>query len=164
VYPVVDEQQGALLRRKERTVNVFLAGIIQGSLVEATINSQDWREPIKRTLARHLPQADIYCHYTEHPNSITYALPEIRTTLTDGIDRAAGCDLLIAYVPSASMGTAIEMYDAYRGGAAVVAITPLAANWVIRAYSHRIVADMTGFDALAASGELSRLAEEHKTP
>lgn len=144
-------------------MNVFLAGIIQGSLVEATINNQDWREPIKQTLARHVPQAKVYCHYSEHPNSITYDLPEIRTTLADGIARAAACDLLIAYVPSASMGTAIEMYDAYRGGAAVVAVTPLAANWVIRAYSHRIVADVAAFDALAACGELTRLVEERRS-
>ena len=83
--------------------------------------------------------------------------------LADGLDRAAACDLLIAYVPSASMGTAIEMHEAYRGGALVVAITPLAANWVIRAYSHRIVADMAGFEALVASGELARLVEECKS-
>jgi len=144
-------------------VNVFLAGIIQGSLVEATINSQDWREPIKQTLARHVPQAEIYCHYSEHPNSITYGLPDICATLADGLDRAAACDLLIAYVPGASMGTAIEMHEAWRGGALVVAITPLAANWVIRAYSHRIVADMAAFDALAASGELARLVEERQS-
>ncbi len=141
-------------------MNVFLAGIIQGSLVEATITRQDWREPIKQTLARHLPGATVYCHYSEHPNSITYDLPEIRHTLADGIARAADCDLLIAYVPSASMGTAIEMYEAWRGGATVVTITPLAANWVIRAYSHQIVADMGAFEAFAADGGLARLIEE----
>ena len=141
-------------------MNVFLAGIIQGSLVEATITPQDWREPIKQTLARHLPGAEVYCHYSEHPNSITYDLPEIRGTLTDGINRAAACDLLIAYVPSASMGTAIEMYEAWSGGATVVTITPLAANWVIRAYSHHIVADMAAFEAFAADGGLARLIED----
>ena len=141
-------------------MNVFLAGIIQGSLVEATITPQDWREPIKQTLARHLPGAEVYCHYSEHPTSITYDLPEIRGTLTDGIARAAACDLLIAYVPSASMGTAIEMYEAWSGGATVVTITPLAANWVIRAYSHHIVADMAAFEAFAADGGLARLIED----
>ena len=141
-------------------MKVFLAGIIQGSLVEPTINSQLWREPITRTLARHLPDAEVYCHYSRHPNSITYDLPEIRSTLADGIDRATACDLLVAYVPSASMGTAVEMYEAYRGGAAVVAITPLAANWIIRAYSHHVVADIEAFEAFAASGRLARLVED----
>ena len=145
-------------------MDVFLAGIIQGSLVEAEINSQDWREPIKRSLARHLPQAEVYCHYTQHPNSIDYDLPAIRETLADGNARAAACDLLVAYVPSASMGSALEIYEAYRGGAVVVAITPMAANWVVRAYSDRVVPDLEAFEALAASGELGRLVENRSKP
>lgn len=141
-------------------MNVFLAGIIQGSLVEAAITSQLWREPIKQALAAALPEADVYCHYTRHPNSITYDMPDIRRTLADGMARAAACELLIAYLPAASMGTAIEMYEAHRGGAAVVAITPLEANWVVRAYSHHIAADIAAFEAFAASGELARLIQD----
>ena len=140
-------------------MNVFLAGIIQGSLVEAEITSQDWREPIKRVLAEHLPHADVYCHYSEHPNSITYELPDIHATLAEGMARAGACDVLIAYVPEASMGTAIEMYEAWRGDAAIVTITALAANWVIRAYSDRVVPDLDAFAAFAACGELAGLVE-----
>lgn len=140
-------------------MKVFLAGIIQGSLVEAEIHSQDWREPIRRALAAHLPRAEVYCHYSEHPDSITYDLPEIRRTLSDGVDRAGRCDLLIAYVPHASMGTAVEMYEAHRNGAAVVTISPLSVNWVIRAYSDAILPDVEAFEACAASGELAGLIE-----
>ena len=155
-----DETSDRTCRSERNAMRIFLAGIIQGSLVEPTINSQLWREPIKNALARHLPEAEVYCHYAQHPNSITYDLPEIRSTLSDGIERAGNCDLLVAYVPSASMGTAIEMYEAYRGGAAVVAVTPLAANWIIRAYSHHVVADIAAFEAFAASGQLERLVRE----
>lgn len=141
-------------------MKVFLAGIIQGSLVSATITPQDWRGPIGRALARHVPHADVYCHYSRHPNSITYDLPDIRATLADGLARAAACDLLVAYLPGASMGTGIEMYEAHRGGAAVVSITPLAANWIVRAYSHHIAEDLAAFEAFAASGELARLVRK----
>jgi len=144
-------------------MKVFLAGIIQGSLVEPTIHEQDWREPIKRALAEHLPGADVYCHYSRHPASIEYGLPEIRETFAEGNRRAGECDLLIAYVPSASMGTAIEMHEAYAHGAAVVTITPLTANWVIRAYSDRILPDIAAFDTLAASGELAELVAEKRS-
>ena len=143
-------------------MDVFLAGIIQGSIAEARIHDQQWREAIQRTLCEHLPQANVYCHYSRHPESIRYEMPDIRRTLADGNARAAACDLLVAYVPAASMGTAIEMYEAYRSGAAVVTVSHLAANWVIRAYSHRIVPDLEAFDALAASGELDRLVEEER--
>jgi len=138
-------------------MNVFLAGIIQGSLVEARIHDQDWRTPIQAALERHLPGAKVYCHYSRHPNSITYRLPEIRRTIEEGNCRAAGCDLLVAYVPSASMGTAIEMYLAAKAGALVLTISPLEANWVIRAYSDRVLPDLAAFEALLASGAVPEL-------
>ena len=50
------------------------------------------------------------------------------------------------------MGTAIEIYEAARAGAAVVAITPMAANWVIRAYSDRIFSSLAEFEQFLASG------------
>ncbi len=138
-------------------MDVFLAGVIQGSIAEATIHEQSWRDAIKAILAAHLADAEIYCHYTEHPQSITYELPEIRQTFAEGNRRAGACDLLIAYLPEASMGTAIEMHEAYAHGAVIVTITPLMANWVVRAYSDRVAPDMPAFEALAASGELAKL-------
>jgi len=140
-------------------MNIFLAGIIQGSLVEAVIHRQDWREPILAALAR-VPGAEVYCHYARHPNSITYDLPRIRETLADGIRRAGQCDVLIAYVPSASMGTAIEMHEAHRAGALVLTVSPMTANWVIRAYSDRIFPDIASLEQFLVSDEFPRLAAE----
>jgi len=135
-------------------MNVFLAGIIQGSLVEADIHDQDWREPIQRALAAHVPDADVYCHYSRHPDSITYGIEDIRRTFAEGNRLAGECDLLIAYVPSASMGTAVEMHEAVRGGAVVLTVTPLAANWVIRAYSDEVFPDVNALERYLASGAL----------
>jgi hypothetical protein len=143
-------------------MKVFLAGIIQGSLSEATIHDQDWRTPIKRILDEHVSNADVYCHYTRHPNSITYDMPEIRATLADGFQRAADCDLLIAYVPSASMGSAIEIYEAARNNAIVLTISPMAPNWVLRVYSDRIFPDVEAFEQFIAAGGLNDLIAQRK--
>jgi hypothetical protein len=140
-----------------KPITVFLAGIIQGSLVEATIHDQDWRTPVKAALAEHLPQADIYCHYSRHPNSIAYDLPEIRNVFADGLRRARECDLMIAYLPEASMGTAIEMHEAASRGRTIVTITTMDANWVVRTYSDHVVADMDAFVRFVESGDLARL-------
>jgi len=145
-------------------MNVFLAGIIQGSLVEADIHDQDWREPIKAALAAHVPDADVYCHYSQHPNSITYGIEDIRRTFAEGNRRAGECDLLIAHVPSASMGTAVEMHEACRNGAVVLTITPLAANWVIRAYSDEIFPDVDAFERYLASGGLAETIRRKREP
>jgi hypothetical protein len=138
-------------------MEIFLAGIIQGSKVEAEIHPQDWREPIQGALARHLPEAQVYCHYSEHPESITYDLPEIRATFEEGLRRVRACDVLVAYLPGASMGTAIEMHEAARSGAAVLTVTPMAANWVVRYCSDRIFPDLAALEAFLGGGGLAEL-------
>jgi hypothetical protein len=146
--------QAGIIRAAMR---VFLAGIIQGSFVEAKIHDQDWRARLRAAIERHLPGADVYCHYSRHPNSITYGLLAIRETIEEGNRRAADCDVLVAYVPSASMGTAIEMYEAWRHGAVVLTISPLEANWVIRAYSDRVFRDVAAFEAFLGGAEAADL-------
>jgi len=138
-------------------MKVFLAGIIQGSLVDADIHAQDWRDPIRRAIEASLPGAEVYCHFSRHPNSISYDLPQLRSTLAEGNRRAAECDLLVAYVPSASMGTAIEMHEAARNGAVILTISPMNANWVIRAYSDRVFPDIRSFEQFVASPQLQSL-------
>ena len=93
---------------------------------------------------------------------IAYGMAGLRRTLADGIARAAACDLLVAYLPSASMGTALEMYAAARAGAVVLTITPLAANWVVRAYSDRIFADVRAFEHFLQAGKLAALLKLKK--
>lgn len=138
-------------------MKVFLAGIIQGSLAEPRIHAQSWRDPLKAALARHAPDAEVYCHYEAHPESIRYDLPRIVETLEDGNRRAAEADVVICWLPEASMGTAVEMYAAHRAGAVVLTITPMTANWVIRAYSDRIFAGLAAFEEFLAGGELADL-------
>ena len=145
-------------------MKVFLAGIIQGSIAEADIHDQSWREDIRDLLARCLGEAEVYCHYSEHPESITYDMADIRGTFRDGVRRAHESDLLIAYLPSASMGTAIEMYEAHRHGAVVLTITPMSANWVVRLYSDRIFPDVESFGQFLAGDGLTRLFEAKGKP
>ncbi|HHH76454.1 MAG TPA: hypothetical protein ENL03_05465 [Phycisphaerae bacterium] len=141
-------------------MKVFLAGIIQGSLVSADIHSQDWRQAIKDALAEHLPQGEVYCHYSEHPNSISYELEDIKKTFAEGNALAGDCDLLIAYCPSASMGTAIEMHEAVKNSAVVLTVSPLAANWVIRAYSDRIFADIDELVSFISTGQVNSMLSQ----
>jgi 5,10-methenyltetrahydromethanopterin hydrogenase len=143
-------------------MNIFLAGIIQGSIAEEKIHPQDWRGPIQAAIAKHIPNADVYCHYTAHPNSITYDMPKIRATFDDGVERARSADMLIAWLPSASMGTAIEIFEAYQAGAVVLSISPMAANWVIRLYSDKIFPDVETLEKFLASEEFEKLLKQKK--
>lgn len=138
-------------------MKIFLAGIIQGSLQEAKIHGQDWRDPIKTLLAEYFDDVEIYCHFSRHPNSISYELPEIRGTFQQGLEMACESDLVIAYLPSASMGTAIEIYEAFKRGSKIVAISPMVPNWVLRIYSHAIVENIEEFSDFVKSGKLQEL-------
>lgn len=138
-------------------MKIFLAGIIQGSLKDDSIHSQDWRSPLREIIDRHLPGAEVYCHYSQHPNSLTYRGEKIRETFDDGVRRCAESDVVIAFLPSASMGTAIEMYEAYHNGAIVLTVTPMSANWVVKLYSHAVFATLDELDAFIAAGKLEAL-------
>ena len=59
-------------------------------------------------------------------------------------------DLLIAYVPEASMGTAVEMWEAWKNGAVIISISGMTRNWVVRYLSHRIYPDLESFKAAVA--------------
>jgi hypothetical protein len=60
-------------------------------------------------------------------------------------DHAAASDLLVPYVPTASMGTALEMYVAHQRNIPVVTISLLAENWVVRTLSRRVYSDLGSF-------------------
>ena len=69
-------------------------------------------------------------------------------------------DVLVAFVPSASMGTAIEMWEAWRCGRIVLTISPLSHNWVVRFCSHAVYADVEVFAAELAAGRVRELIAE----
>lgn len=142
-------------------MRIFLAGIIQGSHVEHSIHDQNWRHAVTKALAAHLGDAQVYDHFQQHPQSLAYELDQAQDTFEAGLAAAAACDLLIAYLPEASMGTAIEMHEARRNGAVVLTVSPLAANWVVRLYSDRIFPDIAALEAFLASGQARRLLAEH---
>jgi len=143
-------------------VEIFLAGIIQGSLTAATIHDQDWRTPIREALRTHCARASVYCHFEANPDSITYDDERMIATLAEGNRRAAASDVVICWLPEASMGTAIEMYLAAQAGAVVLTISPMTANWVIRAYSDRIFGEIEAFEAFLAGGELEDLVDRKR--
>jgi hypothetical protein len=60
-------------------------------------------------------------------------------------------------VPEASMGTAIEMWEAHQQGRMVVTITPLVHNWVVQLTSRAVYRDFDAFAHAVNVGEIDRL-------
>ncbi len=140
------------------TLRVFIGGIMQGSRLDRYIDDQDYRRIIAEAILEHHPETEIIDPNELHPNGVDYDDEQARATLLELFDRAGRADLLVAYAPEASMGTAIEMWQAFRAGAPVVTISPMTANWVIKHLSARVLPDLDAFRSWLASGGLDKLA------
>ncbi|MCL5109011.1 MAG: nucleoside 2-deoxyribosyltransferase [Chloroflexi bacterium] len=140
-------------------MKVFLSGIIQGSHSGTELHDQGYRDELKRLLSQHLPEAEVVCPIDLHPNGIEYDLGQAREAFFSLVEEAASADLVVAYLPEASMGTAIEIWEAHRRGTPVLAITPLRHNWVVNLLAGRAFASVAEFAAFAAEGGLRELVE-----
>lgn len=139
----------------------FLAGIMQGSHLGAVIHHQGYRERLRASLAAHFPDAEVYDPLADHRESIEYDQATGRQVFYGHNRMCREVDVIVAFVPEASMGTAIEMWEAYEHGrGAVLAISPLAHNWAIRFCSHAVYEDLEAFEAALAAGDVQRRIEE----
>ena len=137
-------------------MRVFIAGVMQGTRPGAGIVPQTYREEITQILRQFDPGVEIWDPNRIHPNGVNYDRERAKRTLLEMAELAAAADCLVAYVPEASMGTAIEMWQAYRAGIPVYTISPLTENWVILTLSTEIFPDISAFADFVASGGLAR--------
>jgi hypothetical protein len=134
-------------------MRVFIAGVMQASSTRKGIVDQRYRSEIRSTLLARWPDLDVVDPFELHPNSVEYQDVEARATLFRLLQLACNSDLLIAYAPVASMGTALEMYAAYQQNVPVLTISPMTENWVVRALSKRIFPDLVSFSEFVATAE-----------
>jgi hypothetical protein len=141
-------------------MRIFLAGIMQGSHRTAVLHDQHYRGRLKEKLQAALPQAEIYDPLADHPKSLEYGAEKGRDVFFFHNQLCREVDMVLAFVPEASMGTAIEMWEAHTHGRMVVTISPLAHNWAVRFLSDVVYHDEATFEAALASGELTaKIAE-----
>lgn len=139
----------------------FVAGIMQGSKSDPNLHCQDYRAKLKQLVVDYFPEAEVYDPLADHRESVDYDETRGRQVFYGHNRMCREVDVVIAFVPEASMGTAIEMWEAHEHGrAAVVAISPLAHNWAVRFCSHALYPDMDAFAAALASGQLQRRIAE----
>jgi hypothetical protein len=146
-------------------VRFFLAGIMQGSHTGKGVHDQRYRERIRELVEAHFPGAEVYDPRANHRDSIGYDKATGREVFFHHNAMCRDVDVLLAFLPEASMGTAIEMWEAYQHGAAVITISPMAHNWAVKFLSHGLYADVDQFRAALESGEVARrIAEARGQP
>jgi hypothetical protein len=137
-------------------MKIFLAGIMQGSHRGPVLHEQDYRLRIKQLLSEHIPDVEVYDPLADHGNSIEYDDETGREVFFRHNRMCRDVDAVLAFIPEASMGTAIEMWEAHQHGRAVIAISPLEHNWSVRFCSHRVYPDMESLEEALAAGDVYR--------
>jgi len=113
-------------------MKIFFGGIIQGSKQGQDTHSQNYRDRVKSILSRRHPDIEIFDPVENHQDSVDYTDERAYATFFGHLNIIDSCDLMIAYLPQASMGTAIEMNRAYSRNIPILSISPMTTNWVIR--------------------------------
>ena len=144
----------------DKPLRFFIAGIMQGSHSEAKLHDQSYREEVKKLIATHFPTGIVYDPLAAHDGSLNYDDATGRKVFFMHNEMCREIDVLLAFVPQASMGTAVEMWEAYTHGAAVITVSPLEINWAVRFLSHAIYPDWEAFVKAAEAGELERIIAE----
>ncbi len=128
-------------------MRIFIGGVMQASTHGKGIMDQAYRNVLGDALSARWPGVEVVDPYRLHPNSVEYGDPLVKETLLELLTLAGGSDMMLAYLPVASMGTALEMYSAHQQGVPVVTISPMAENWVVRTFSRRVYSDVASFMA-----------------
>jgi len=135
-------------------MKLFIAGIMQGSLPGTMVHDQDYRTRVKEIVNHYHPDVDVICPWELHPDSPDYGPERAKETLLTMAEVAGQCEVLIAYLPQASMGTTLEMWKAYEAGRTILSISPLKRNWVIGALSDHVFETIDEFESYVAAGRL----------
>ncbi len=130
---------------------------MQGSWKKSRIHDQDYRYRLKKILEEALNGVEVYCPFQNHPRSLAYRKEQMQEVFFEHIEKAAQSDVIVAYLPEASMGSAIELWEAFKEKRVILTISPLKENWVIKTLATRNFTSLEEFEAFIRSGRLKEL-------
>jgi len=143
-------------------MRLFISGVMQGSEQEKGIGDQRYRRAITRLVKARHPDVEIVDPQALFPDSMDYDDDRARQVFFDMVEAAVRADVLIAYLPEASMGTALEMARAYDAGTPVISISPMTENWFIRFLSRRVFSTLEAFGDWVEAGGLEEIVTRKK--
>jgi len=140
-------------------MKIFIAGIMQGSNQGQGIHGQEYRQRIRDAIMIRHPGADIVDPFALFPGAEKFDDQRAKQVLFEMAAEAGASDIVVAYLPKASLGTALEMIRAYDHGKTVITISPMETNWFVRAVSAKIFPTLDDFCAWALQTDLAQLID-----
>jgi len=144
-------------------MKVFIGGIMQGQRQDDQIDSQTYRTQITDAFQQYAPEINMIDPWALNPNSVNYDEATARHTFHTMTRKVQESDLMIAYLPRMSMGTAMEMWEAFNAGIYIVAVSPYVHHWAIRFTANEILPDMDTLLADIENGRLPQLVRQQNS-
>ena len=141
-------------------MKVFIGGIMQGQRGDDQIDSQAYRVQITQAFQKQAPDIGIIDPWALNPDSVNYDADKARNTFITMTRKVQEAHLMIAYLPRMSMGTAMEMWEAYNSGIYIVAVSPYIHHWAIRFTANEILPDLETLIAEIENGRLPQLIRQ----
>ena len=102
------------------------------------------------------PEVEILDPFALYPDSVDYDDQKAKEVLFSSASKAGDSDLLISYLPEASLGTALEMIRAYDNGKPILCISPMEKNWFINSISSKVFMNLDEFLSWVKMGNLTK--------
>jgi hypothetical protein len=139
---------------------IFIAGIIQGSCLGKDICQQEYRSELTTLLRDNFPDWNVFCPVENYPNSVNFPDEKASDAFFDLMGKAGKADVVIAYLPQASLGTAIELWQAHQAKKTIFTISPMSENWVIKFLPNKNFESLETFKAFVQNGDFKNIIEK----
>ena len=123
---------------------------------EADLVPQNYRQQIADVIQKKDPQAvivdplDALKHRAEQMghtiDDINASDEAVRDAFTEVIEMVKDCDVIVSNLPEASMGSAIELWEAQKANLQIFTISPMKDNWTIRSVTDHNFLDLVDFE------------------
>lgn len=124
-------------------VSIYITGIQRGSKKE--LHPQTYRKQIIDAIRETWDSATLQCPTIDESRDKEEQLKDTVKEFEQRLSLLKKANIIVAYIPEASMGSAIELYNASLRGKYVVTISPMRSNRIIRLFSHDIYDSVESF-------------------
>lgn len=135
-------------------MKVYISGVVHGSHADGSIFDQSYREQIRNALQERYSDVSIVSPVSEREHDRGRDVLEGR--FFGQIQQALTANVIVAYLPEASMGAAIEMWEGYKNSRPLIVISPLE-NWSVKFLASRVYPDLNAFISAIGGGDLDEL-------
>lgn len=129
---------------------------MKGDIADKGLYDQSYRQHLSDLINKRYPDAQIIGHDELYPNGID-TLENEKIAFFELINQAAMSDVLISFLPKASMGTAIEIWEAYKKGKIILSVTPFKKNWTVNFLSSCVFTNLLELENFLELGSLNEL-------